>query len=527
MRDEVLSLLPAVALHQLWLGALIVAIAWLAVQGVRVWTASARYWLWCAVLAVIALLPLFMVMPGVAKLSGLASSEPQSVAAQTTRSMVRSAREPSVAPATSRATAVAARIPTPRVEPSLAALLLFAWLVGVACKLSNVARALAIPRRWRRAAIAVRIDSGGTCEVLESSDVRTPMVVGVLRPCILLPVGLREQLTAEELAFVVAHEHAHIRRGDPAVALIQRVIAALYFYNPAVHWVARHIERERECSCDDIAVGGVEQSERYAKSLLAVARHVVEASVPHAAIGAIGQPSQLGHRIERLLGDRARDSWRSRLAACGTAAAVLVTATLLSPAIPIAHAGNAQTQTDDWPPMTWSRARPPSALLQAVEDGDIESVRALVKSGANVSAPVIGDGTPLIVAARRGNEQMVATLLELGADVNVSSRGDGNPLIGAAAGGNLEIVKLLVDHGADVNAYVPGDETPLINAARTGNREIVDYLIAHGANVHLEVPAEDWPGSEVRSPLGEARKHGRTAVIKRLIEVEAQQAGGR
>ena len=73
MRDEVLSLLPAVALHQLWLGALIVAIAWLAVQGVRVWTASARYWLWCAVLAVIALLPLFMVMPGVAKLSAPSS----------------------------------------------------------------------------------------------------------------------------------------------------------------------------------------------------------------------------------------------------------------------------------------------------------------------------------------------------------------------------------------------------------------------------------------------------------------------
>ena len=91
MREEVLSLLPAVALHQLWLGALIAAIAWLAVRGMRVWSASARYWLWCAVLAVIALLPLFMVMPGVAKLSGFASREPQSVAAQTTRSMVRSA----------------------------------------------------------------------------------------------------------------------------------------------------------------------------------------------------------------------------------------------------------------------------------------------------------------------------------------------------------------------------------------------------------------------------------------------------
>jgi len=518
MTDQIIGWFPGIALHQLWLGVLVAAIAWVAVRALRAWTARSRYWLWCCVLAVIALSPLLMVVPAPVRSSAVAHVEPQAAPA---------------APSTRAAAAAAAAeervIPTPRVAPSIAAFLVFAWLVVVGCKLSSLVHGFTILHRWRRAAVPVHVDS--TVEVLESEDVRTPMVVGVLRPCVLLPVGLRQQLTSEQLALVLAHERAHISRADPAIALIQRLIAIVYFYNPVIHWVARHIERERECSCDDMAVASEHDRECYAGSLIAVARHVAGgAPLPEAAIGAIGQPSELGHRIERLLENREHESWRSRVATGGTTAVVIAAVVLLSPVVPLAHAENAASASrDDSPRMTWSTGsrRSARALLQAAEDGDVDSVRALAQSGADINAPVIGDGTPLIVAARKGNEKLVQALLELGANVNAPSRGDGNPLIRASARGDLDIVKLLVEHGANVNAYVPGDETPLINAARAGKMDVVDYLASHGANVRLAVPADDSPDSEIRSPLGEARKHGRTAVIQRLIELEAQQTGGR
>jgi hypothetical protein len=398
------------------------------------------------------------------------------------------------------------------VAPSLAALLAFIWLTVVACKLSNLARGFAVLRRWRRAAVPLRIDFE-TCEVFESADVTTPMVVGVRQPCILLPIGLREQLTPEQFDFVLAHERAHIRRGDPAMALVQKLIAILYFYNPVVHWVMCHIERERECACDDIAADRAHDREGYASSLIAVARHIAGAPAPAEAMGALGRPSQLKHRIERLLGQgEPRQTWRSRVAMSAASAAVVAAVALFAPAIPVANAANEAG-------MGGERGR---ALVEAAGERDIKAVAALIDAGVDIDYAARGDGTALIMAARRGDEPLVRFLIERGANVNAPSRGDGNPLIVAAARGKLDIVKLLVERGAEVNAYVPGDETPLINAARAGKLDVVNYLVAQGADVSLAVAADERPFPEMRSPLSEARRFNRQAVIERLIELGAR-----
>ena len=84
------------------------------------------------------------------------------------------------------------------------------------------------------------------------------------------------------------------------------------------------------------------------------------------------------------------------------------------------------------------------------------------------------------------------------------------------------MVKLLVEHGAQVNAVVPGDETPLINAARAGKLDVVNYLVTRGADVKYAVPADEGPFSDVRSPLSEARRFDRQAVVERLMELGAQ-----
>jgi ankyrin repeat protein len=81
----------------------------------------------------------------------------------------------------------------------------------------------------------------------------------------------------------------------------------------------------------------------------------------------------------------------------------------------------------------------------------------------------------------------------------------------------------LVERGADVNGFVLGDETPLINAARAGRLDAVRYLVANGADVNLAVPAEAMPGSEIRSPLGEALKHQHRAVADYLRSQGAQR----
>ena len=81
----------------------------------------------------------------------------------------------------------------------------------------------------------------------------------------------------------------------------------------------------------------------------------------------------------------------------------------------------------------------------------------------------------------------------------------------------------LIDRGADVNGIVMGDETPLINAARRGQLDVVKYLVERGADVSLAVPASSFPQAEIRSPLSEARKYRRTAVVEYLQSLGARK----
>jgi ankyrin repeat protein len=194
-------------------------------------------------------------------------------------------------------------------------------------------------------------------------------------------------------------------------------------------------------------------------------------------------------------------------------------AVLLAPRVPLAQAAEA-------PKVHASTVAGNSmgrVLLEAVEAGDARLAQELIDAGADVNFPLIGDGTALIIAAGRGDKRLVELLIASGADVNLGVLGDGNPLIRASARGDLGIVTQLVEHGANVNGFVAEDETPLINAARAGRLEVINYLVSKGADVNLAVPARRFPGIEMRSPLGEARKHGGQAVVERLRALGATQ----
>jgi peptide/nickel transport system substrate-binding protein len=101
-----------------------------------------------------------------------------------------------------------------------------------------------------------------------SRIVDVPMVIGYLKPVILIPVSTLAGLTAKQLEMILAHELAHIRRFDHLVNLLQTVTEILFFFNPATWWISSQIRQEREYCCDVLAVRacGVDNLS-YAKAL--------------------------------------------------------------------------------------------------------------------------------------------------------------------------------------------------------------------------------------------------------------------
>jgi len=107
----------------------------------------------------------------------------------------------------------------------------------------------------RVAELAQRIGIKRAVRILESSVVKAPMMAGVLKPVILIPMGLLAQLPQQEVEAILLHELAHIRRRDYLTNLLQCFAEVLFFFNPAVWWISSLIREERENCCDDIAVG--------------------------------------------------------------------------------------------------------------------------------------------------------------------------------------------------------------------------------------------------------------------------------
>jgi len=155
--------------------------------------------------------------------------------------------------------------------------------------------------------------------LLESAVVQVPMVIGWLRPVILLPASAVTRLPMDQLEALLAHELAHIRRYDYLVNMIQTVIETLLFYHPAVWWVSRRIRAEREHCCDDLAVSVCGDSLLYARALTELEQ--VRGAEPALAVAA--ETGDLLARVRRITG---RPLSRTRCPRPGLAGAVAMLA---------------------------------------------------------------------------------------------------------------------------------------------------------------------------------------------------------
>ncbi len=136
-------------------------------------------------------------------------------------------------------------------------------------------------------------------QLMESALVRTPMVIGWLKPLILLPVGAVNHLSTAQVEAILAHELAHIARHDYLLNLLQSVIEALFYFNPAVWFISTRIRTERENCCDDIAVQLCGNSLTYAKALVALQE--MQMAAPDFAMAFAKKRSHLLARIQRIL----------------------------------------------------------------------------------------------------------------------------------------------------------------------------------------------------------------------------------
>jgi beta-lactamase regulating signal transducer with metallopeptidase domain/thiol-disulfide isomerase/thioredoxin len=125
-----------------------------------------------------------------------------------------------------------------------------------------------------------------------------PVVIGWLRPVILIPGSLLTGIAPEQLKAILLHELAHVRRYDNLVNLLQTAVETLGFFHPAVWWISHQIRRERENCCDDLAAKALGNRISFARALARIAELRLETS----RLASAANGSDLLSRIQRLNG---------------------------------------------------------------------------------------------------------------------------------------------------------------------------------------------------------------------------------
>ncbi len=150
--------------------------------------------------------------------------------------------------------------------------------------------------------LAAQLGIRQTITLLESGLAKVPMVIGHLKPVVLVPVGLLTSLSADEVEAILIHELAHIKRRDYLVNMLQSLVEIIFFFNPAVLWVSKLIKTERENCCDDLALAQNHNKLNYIRALVSCEEY--RASVPTYAMGFPGSKNTLLERVKRMAGNR-------------------------------------------------------------------------------------------------------------------------------------------------------------------------------------------------------------------------------
>jgi|GEM_PF-6369601 len=135
-------------------------------------------------------------------------------------------------------------------------------------------------------------------QILESVFAKGPMVIGHLKPVILLPAGLLFSMPIDQIEAIFAHELAHIRRKDYLINTLKAILEVIFFYHPAMWWISSIFDEEREHCCDDISLSVSIDPMALSKALVSAEEFRMRA--PRLAAAFIKKHHQLYKRIRRM-----------------------------------------------------------------------------------------------------------------------------------------------------------------------------------------------------------------------------------
>ena len=337
MHPSVFEIIARVALvvlvNSLWQGAAIAGLTWLALRVFPRVNASTRYAAWTVALVAVLVVPIATSLSRVSyyTLPATTTNPTQTMTANVQQPVAQTAaagrtvrsehkqRTASEAPSSqgsSLSGLTLPRIPDLHVNVSFLILTIFftAWGVAALALVVRLTVALVRLERLKQDAMPLgmeyrdqlvqwqRLDAHDRdVRICVTDGIEVPVAVGLFDAMVLLPQQLLAEFDAQEIDQISLHELAHLLRHDDWSNGLQRIISALFFFNPAVWFIARQMDIEREVACDDYVLELTGAVRTYAFCLTKMAEMTSWPHQPLAAPGVFTTRKNISIRIERLL----------------------------------------------------------------------------------------------------------------------------------------------------------------------------------------------------------------------------------
>ena len=142
---------------------------------------------------------------------------------------------------------------------------------------------------------AVGWDSNALPHCSSPPNACSPCVVGTWNPRIVLPESVVTESSTARLRHVLAHELAHLVRGDLWTNWLLLTARILHWFNPVAWWTVREMQAEREAACDELAFAALGEADRsaYAATIVELAASLAPSAIAPGLIGLFSSTSRL------------------------------------------------------------------------------------------------------------------------------------------------------------------------------------------------------------------------------------------
>lgn len=197
--------------------------------------------------------------------------------------------------------------------PSIAGyILLGIWIVGIFAMIILVIKSSLRLRNLEKSALPLQnpevrrlyyrcLEEMGihrNIPIYSTAFLKTPIIVGLLKPCIYLPIHLISDYNESDMRYILLHELQHYKHKDAIANYLMNFAGVLYWFNPFVWFALREMRNDREIACDTSVLKMLEEDdyEDYGNTLINFIEKVSFSPFPFAA-NLSGNMKQMKRRI--------------------------------------------------------------------------------------------------------------------------------------------------------------------------------------------------------------------------------------